>query len=245
MLYVVATPIGNLGDITLRALETLRRVSVIACEDTRETLKLLRHYDLGEKELIRYHNFNERNASEKILLRLEQGEEIALVSDAGTPAISDPGFYLVRAAFERGIKVVPIAGVSALTAAVSVCPLPINRFYFEGFLPHKKGRQSRLKFLASQSLEAIIFYESPHRLLKLLEELQTYFGSNAKAMVARELTKLHEEIVVGSLSELKAMFSSKKVLGEFVVVLSPVRHSEHSSQCSTNAEGNEYGTADN
>ncbi|MCS7014417.1 MAG: 16S rRNA (cytidine(1402)-2'-O)-methyltransferase [Chloroherpetonaceae bacterium] len=235
MLYVVATPIGNLGDITLRALETLRKVSVIACEDTRETLKLLRHYDLGKKELIGYHNFNERQASEKILARLEQGEEIALVSDAGTPALSDPGFYLVRAAFERGIKVVPIVGASALTAAISVCPLPVNRFYFEGFLPHKKGRQSRLRFLASQSLEAIIFYESPHRLLRLLEELQTYFG-DARAMVARELTKLHEEIVVGTLSELKATFSSKKILGELVVVLSPIKPSEHSHDSSTNEE---------
>jgi len=220
-LYVVATPIGNLDDITLRALETLRQTPIVACEDTRQTLKLLRRFNLPEKELIPYHAFNERTATEKILTHLEHGRDVALVSDAGTPAISDPGFYLVRAAFEHGVKVVPIAGVSALTAAISVCPLPINRFYFEGFLPHKKGRQSRLKFLASLSLEAIIFYESPHRLLKLLEELHTYFG-DAQAMIARELTKVHEEILVGTLSELRQKCSAKKILGEFVVILSPM-----------------------
>lgn len=227
-LYIVATPIGNLGDITLRAIEVLRETPVLACEDTRQTLKLLRQFDLPEKELISYHAFNERAAAEKILSRLEQGQNVALVSDAGTPAISDPGFYLVRAAFERGVKVAPIAGVSALTAAISVCPLPINRFCFEGFLPRKKGRQSRLKFLAAHAQSAIVFYESPHRLLKLLEELQTCFG-DAQAMIARELTKAHEEIVVGSLSELRKKFSEKKILGEFVVILSPTSNAAEQS----------------
>ncbi len=220
-LYIVATPIGNLSDMTLRAIEVLRQTPVLACEDTRQTLKLLQHFNLPKKELISYHAFNERAVTEKILARLEQGQNVALLSDAGTPAISDPGFYLVRAAFERQLKVVPVAGVSALTTAISVCPLPVNRFCFEGFLPHKKGRQSRLKFLAAHAQSAIVFYESPHRLLKLLEELQTYFG-DAQAMIARELTKVHEEIVVGSLSELRQRFSGKKILGEFVVILSPL-----------------------
>ncbi|MFN3560571.1 MAG: 16S rRNA (cytidine(1402)-2'-O)-methyltransferase [Chloroherpetonaceae bacterium] len=222
-LYIVATPIGNLEDITLRALHTLKTVDLIACEDTRHTLKLLRHYNISDKPLFAYHTFNERTATERLINELLQGKSVALVSDAGTPSLSDPGFFLVRAAHEQGLRVVPIAGVSALTAAVSVSPIPIRYFYFEGFLPQKKGRQTRLKYLASLST-TVILYESPHRLLKLLDELTEYFG-NPTVMIARELTKLHEEILLGSPSELKAKFSSKKILGEFVVIV----HSAHSS----------------
>lgn len=216
-LYIVATPIGNLEDITLRALNALKTVDLIACEDTRQTLKLLRHYGISDKPLLAYHNFNERAATERVIGELAQGKSVALVSDAGTPSISDPGFFLVRAAFERGLRVSPIAGVSALAAAVSVSPIPIRYFHFEGFLPQKKGRQTRLKHLASLG-ETVIFYESPHRILKLLDELIAHFG-NPTVMIARELTKLHEEISLGSASDLKAKFSNKKLLGEFVVIV--------------------------
>lgn len=216
-LYIVATPIGNLEDITLRALNTLKAVDLIACEDTRQTLKLLRHYNISDKPLFAYHNFNERTATERIISELLQGKSVALVSDAGTPSISDPGFFLVRAAHEHGLRVVPIAGVSALTAAISVSPIPIRYFHFEGFLPQKKGRQTRLKHLALLG-STVIFYESPHRLLKLLDELALHFG-NPTVMIARELTKLHEEILLGSPAELKAKFESKKVLGECVVIV--------------------------
>ncbi len=222
-LYIVATPIGNLEDITLRALNTLKAVDLIACEDTRQTLKLLRHYSILDKALLTYHSFNERTATERIIAELLQGKSVALVSDAGTPSISDPGFFLVRAAYERGLRVVPVPGISALTAAVSVSPIPIRYFHFEGFLPQKKGRHTRLKHLASLG-STIIFYESPHRILKLLDELQEYFG-NPTVMIARELTKLHEEILLGSPAELKAKFASKKILGEFVVIV----HCEHAA----------------
>ncbi|MCS6989965.1 MAG: 16S rRNA (cytidine(1402)-2'-O)-methyltransferase [Chloroherpetonaceae bacterium] len=216
-LYIVATPIGNLDDITLRALRTLKTVDIIACEDTRQTLKLLRHHALPEKPLVAYHAFNERGATERLLAELSQGKSVALVSDAGTPALSDPGFLLARAAWEKGIRVEPIPGVSALIAAVSVSPIPIRRFYFEGFLPQKKGRQSRLKWLASLG-ETIALYEAPHRILKLLDELIEHF-SNPAVMLARELTKLHEEILVGKASELKAKLAQRKILGEFVVIV--------------------------
>lgn len=216
-LYIVATPIGNLEDITLRALRVLREVPTIACEDTRQTLVLLRHYEVGHKALLSYHNFNERSSAEKILALLESGESVALVTDAGTPGISDPGFYLVREARRRGVKVVPVPGVSAVTAAISVSPLPINRFYFEGFLPQKKGRQTRLKFLSALG-ETVVLYESPHRLLKLLDELQTHFNG-AQLFIARELTKLYEEFFTGSVAGAQQFFSSKKLLGEFVIII--------------------------
>lgn len=219
MLYIVATPIGNLEDITLRALNTLKTADLIACEDTRQTVKLLRHYNISDKPLFAYHNFNERSATERIIAALFEGKSVALVSDAGTPLISDPGFFLVRAAYEHKIRVVPIVGVSALTAAVSVSPIPIRYFHFEGFLPQKKGRRTRLTRLATLGT-TVIFYESPHRLLKLLDDLIEHFG-NPTVMIARELTKLHEEIVLGSATELKSKFSSKKILGEFVVIVHP------------------------
>lgn len=225
-LFIVATPIGNLEDITLRALNVLKSVDLIACEDTRQTLKLLRHFGITEKPLVSYHNFNERTASEKILSELEQEKTVALVTDAGTPAISDPGFFLVRQAYKRDLKVVPIGGISALTAAISICPIPIRYFHFEGFLPQKKGRQTRLKSLANLG-STVVFYESPHRVLKLLDEIEAYFG-NPSIMVARELTKIYEEVIVGSLLEVKLKISSKKLLGEFVVIVGAGDLSEES-----------------
>ncbi len=229
-LYIVATPIGNLEDITLRALNTLKAVDLIACEDTRHTLKLLRHYGISDKPLFAYHNFNERTATERIIAELLEGKSVALVSDAGTPSISDPGFFLVRAAHEHSLPVVPVPGISALTAAVSVSPIPIRYFHFEGFLPQKKGRQTRLKYLASLG-STVILYESPHRLLKLLDELALHFG-NPTVMIARELTKVHEEILLGSPKELKAKFESKKILGEFVVIV----HSENASHTESTSD---------
>jgi 16S rRNA (cytidine1402-2'-O)-methyltransferase len=216
-LYVVATPIGNLEDITLRALNTLKAASLIACEDTRQTVKLLRHYAIPEKPLVSYHNFNERNATERILTELENGKSVALVSDAGTPLISDPGFTLIRAASEKGIKIIPVGGISAVASAVSVCPIPIRYFHFEGFLPQKKGRQTRLKTLALLD-SAVVLYESPHRILKLLDELHLHLG-NRRVMIGREMTKLYEEFLVGSVEEVRAKLSAKKILGEFVVIV--------------------------
>lgn len=236
-LYIVATPIGNLEDITLRALNTLKAADLIACEDTRQTLKLLRHYSISDKTLFAYHNFNERTATERLLAELLHGKSVALVSDAGTPSISDPGFFLIRAAYEHQVRVVPIAGISALTAAVSVSPIPIRYFHFEGFLPQKKGRQTRLKYLASLG-STVVFYESPHRILKLLDELIEYFN-NPTVMIARELTKLHEEIVLGSAAELKAKFSSKKILGEFVVIVHPKNISNDFSE-KNSTESDDY-----
>ncbi|MDX2128916.1 MAG: 16S rRNA (cytidine(1402)-2'-O)-methyltransferase [Chloroherpetonaceae bacterium] len=216
-LYVVATPIGNLEDITLRAIKTLKSVTLIACEDTRESLKLLRHFGIEGKALVSYHNFNERGASERILTHIENGEAAALISDAGTPSISDPGFILIREAHKRNLRVIPIPGVSAAVAALSACPIPCNRFTFEGFLPHKKGRQTRLQLLAGLE-SAIVFYESPHRVMRLLEEIDRFFG-NRDVMIARELTKKFEEIRIGKASELASAISSKKTLGEFVLIV--------------------------
>lgn len=236
-LYVVATPIGNLDDITLRALQTLKAVDLIACEDARQTLKLLRRYEIPDKPLLTHHAFNERSTTERIIAELQQGKSVALVSDAGTPAISDPGFYLVRAAWERGVRIEPIPGPSALVAAISVSPIPIRRFCFEGFLPQKKGRRARLKRLAELG-ETIALYESPHRILKLLDELIEHF-SNPTVMLARELTKLHEEILVGKASELKAKLAERKILGEFVVIVdSPNASSEQSEESETSENEN-------
>lgn len=216
-LYIVATPIGNLEDMTLRGIRVLRSADTIACEDTRHTRKLLQHFEIDAKSIISYHNFNERACTEKILSLLSAGKSVALVTDAGTPSLSDPGFFLVRAAHEHGYPVVPVPGASALSAAISVCPLPINRFYFEGFLPHKKGRQTRLKFLSSLGC-SVVFYESPHRIQKLLSELAEHFG-DSRIMLAREMTKLHEEFLVGTISEVREQLESKKTLGEFVVIV--------------------------
>ncbi|ACF12504.1 Uroporphyrin-III C/tetrapyrrole (Corrin/Porphyrin) methyltransferase [Chloroherpeton thalassium ATCC 35110] len=216
-LYIVATPIGNLEDMTFRAVTTLRAADCIACEDTRQTRKLLQHFAIDSKTLLSYHNFNERTASAKILEFLQSGKSVALVSDAGTPVISDPGFFLVRAARDAGFRVVPIPGASALAAAVSVSPLPVNRFYFEGFLPQKKGRQTRLQYLAELE-SSVVLYESPHRILKLLDELSAHFGDR-QIMLAREMTKIYEEFLLGTIAEAKANLQERKIQGEFVVIV--------------------------
>ncbi|MBF0586507.1 16S rRNA (cytidine(1402)-2'-O)-methyltransferase [Prosthecochloris sp. N3] len=220
-LYSIATPLGNLDDITLRAIRTLQEVGTIACEDTRRTSVLLRHLGISGKRLISYHSANEERAVEQLIGRLLEGEHVALVTDAGTPAVSDPGFSLVRRAQAEGICTLPVPGASALTAALSVCPLPVSSFFFAGFLPHKKGRKSRLEYLAGLST-TIVLYESPYRLLRLLGEIGSLMPG-AGIFIAREITKLHEEYITGTAEELAAHFSNKKIRGEFVVIVSPAR----------------------
>ena len=217
-LYLVPTPIGNLGDITLRALEILKSVDIILAEDTRTSGILLKHYQIN-KPLQSFHIFNEHKTVNKLIDRLKAGEVFALISDAGTPGISDPGFLLVREALKAGIKIDCLPGATALIPALVKSGFPTDRFVFEGFLPHKKGRQTLLKKLAEEE-RTIIFYESPHRLVKALEQLKEFFGSDRLASVSRELSKKFEETKTGTAQELLDYFSSKDVKGEIVVVVS-------------------------
>jgi 16S rRNA (cytidine1402-2'-O)-methyltransferase len=216
-LYVVATPIGNLEDITQRALRVLAEVDLIACEDTRHTRKLLAHYRI-ERPTISYHEHNERERAEQIADRIAAGEQVALVADAGTPAISDPGYRLVRECLERGLKVVPVPGPAAFVAALVASGLPTDQFFFGGFLPAKShARRARLMEVRALAT-TLIFYEAPHRLAASLADARAILGER-QAAVARELTKLHEEIARGSLSELAQRFSREKTRGEIVLVI--------------------------
>jgi len=216
LLYIVATPIGNLGDITLRALETLKNVDLIACEDTRHSKFLLEHYDI-RKPLISYHDFSEKKRAPELLEKIKNGAKIALISDAGTPGIADPGYRLIKGAIEAGVKVESIPGPSALISALVSSGLPTDRFTFEGFFPVKSG-QRRNKLLSLKDEDrTIIFYESPHRFLKTLEAIRETLG-DIPIVVARELTKKFEEIVRDRTSEVIKHFSNKKILGEFVVL---------------------------
>ncbi len=227
-LYIVATPLGNLEDITLRAIDTLKSADAIACEDTRRASILLRHLGINGKKLISYHAFNETKAINSILNLLEDSLDVAVITDAGTPAISDPGFALVRAVYELPAKVIPVPGPSAVTAALSACPLPVHNFFFAGFLPHKKGRKSKLEFLASID-STVVLYESPHRILKLLNEIENYFPGS-QAFIAREITKLHEEYLCGPPSEMIEHFTGEKTRGEFVVVVYPMGKKEQEKE---------------
>lgn len=218
MLYLVPTPIGNLEDITLRALRILAEVDVVACEDTRTTGILLQHHGIGTPR-ISYHDHNERQRAPQLVQRMQRGEKVALVSDAGTPGISDPGFHLVRECIRAGIAVEALPGPTAFVPALVASGLPAGRFVFEGFLPPKKGRQSRLADLAAEE-RTIILYESPHRLVRTLGELAAHLGPDRPAAVARELSKHHEELARGTLAELRAAFEARpKVLGEVVLVV--------------------------
>jgi 16S rRNA (cytidine1402-2'-O)-methyltransferase len=219
MLYIVATPIGNLSDITLRALEVLKSVDLIACEDTRQTQKLLSHYQI-HKPLTSYYEHNKLQKGEHLLKLLKEGKSIALVSDSGTPAISDLGFHIVKLALENNICVSPIPGASALTAALSACGIPANRFVFEGFLPIKPGaRKKKLTGLLSQDKTAVL-YESPYRILRLLDMIKE-ISPEAQLTVVREVTKKFEEIKSGCIEPILDYYKSNpgKVKGEFVVVL--------------------------
>jgi 16S rRNA (cytidine1402-2'-O)-methyltransferase len=217
-LYIVPTPIGNLSDITLRALEVLRSVSLILAEDTRTSGILLKHYEIS-KPLQSFHNFNEHRILASLVERLKNGEKMALVSDAGTPGISDPGFLIIRAALQASLEVECLPGPTAFVPALVKSGLPCDRFVFEGFLPQKKGRQTALKMLAEES-RTMIFYESPYRLVKTLEQFCEYFGPERSASVSRELTKMFEETVNGSLESVLRHFQQKDVKGEIVIVVS-------------------------
>jgi 16S rRNA (cytidine1402-2'-O)-methyltransferase len=213
-LFVVATPIGNLADITSRALETLKQVDLIACEDTRQTVKLLNHFGI-QKPLTSYHDFNEEKKAEELLQKLVGNTNVALVSDAGTPAISDPGYRIVHLCRERGIPVVAIPGPNAAVAAVSASGLPSDEFLFVGFLPAtKNARRHKLGALANVT-STLVFYEAPHRIEEVLSDMQDMLGDR-EVCVSRELTKIHEEHLFGRLSEVR---SRVKAMGEFVVVV--------------------------
>ena len=216
-LYIVPTPIGNLEDITLRALRILKEVDLILAEDTRTSSKLLRHYEIS-KPLMAYHLHNEHKILEKVIEKLKAGETIALISDAGTPSISDPGFLVVRACVANDITVECLPGASAAIVALVNSGLPSDRFCFEGFLPQKKGRQTKIQNLKEET-RTMIFYESPHRLVKALEQFIEHFGPDRKVCVSRELSKMYEENARGTLDDVLAYFKAKDVKGEIVIVL--------------------------
>ena len=217
MLYLVPTPIGNLKDITLRALEVLKEVDLVLAEDTRTTSHLLNHYQVT-KPLSPYHQHNEHKIVAHLVDQLREGKKMAVVTDAGTPGISDPAFLLVRECIKAGIQVECLPGATAFVPALVNSGIPANRFVFEGFLPVKKGRQTLLKQLASEE-RTMIFYESPVRLVKTLHELAGYFGADRYCSVSRELTKLYEENKRGNLGELAAYFEQKTVKGEIVIIV--------------------------
>lgn len=216
-LFIVPTPIGNREDITLRALRILKEVEYITAEDTRTTLNLLNHYNIKNK-LIPFHQHNEHKKADEIISLLKDENNVALVCDAGTPGISDAGFLLVRKCIENNIRVETLPGPSAFLPALINSGLPCEKFMFEGFLPHKKGRQTRLKELKNEK-RTMIFYESPHRLLKTLKEFSEHFGSDRKICVTREISKIYEENIRGTLEEVISHFEKNPVKGEIVIVV--------------------------
>ena len=216
-LYLVPTPIGNLGDMTLRGLEILKSVDTILAEDTRKSGILLKHFMIS-KSLQSFHIFNEHKILDGLIKRMADGEVMALITDAGTPGISDPGFLLVRECLKAGLKLETLPGATAFVPALVNSGFPTDRFVFEGFLPHKKGRQTLLKKLAEED-RTVILYESPHRLVKALEQMMECMGSDRMVSVSRELTKLYEETFTGKLSEAHQHFSQKEVKGEIVIVI--------------------------
>ena len=226
-LYIVPTPIGNLEDMTIRAIRVLKEVDLILAEDTRTSGKLLKHFDIGT-HMHSHHMHNEHKTVENLISRLKAGETIALISDAGTPAISDPGFVLTRACVENNIAVECLPGATAFVPALVNSGLPNDKFVFEGFLPEKKGRQTRYLALAEEA-RTMIFYVSPHKLVKTLGEFVTYFGEDRQVCVSRELSKLHEENVRGTTKEVLTHFETKPPKGEIVVVVAG-KNSDHKKQ---------------
>ncbi|MDR1456040.1 MAG: 16S rRNA (cytidine(1402)-2'-O)-methyltransferase [Tannerella sp.] len=216
-LILVPTPVGNLEDMTFRAVRLLKEVDLILAEDTRTSTVLLKHYDIRNR-LQSYHKFNEHRQTEKIVERIRGGQNVALISDAGTPSVSDPGFLLVRACVRQGVEVECLPGATAFVPALAVSGLPNDRFCFEGFLPLRKGRQTRLRALAAEE-RSMVFYESPFRLQKTLAQLSETFGEDRPAAVSRELSKRFEETVRGSLKDLLCHFSVNEPKGEFVIVI--------------------------
>ena len=218
-LFIVPTPIGNLGDITLRSIEVLKSADLILAEDTRTSSKLLKHYDI-DTPVESFHMHNEHKKLEYVINKLRSDSEIALISDAGTPGISDPGFLLVRDCINNEVEVECLPGPTAFVPALVSSGLPCDRFSFEGFLPVKKGRTKRLKELSTET-KTMVFYESPHRILKTLNDLSNYFDVESQISVSRELTKLYEETFRGTIKESVEHFEKNKTKGEFVIVLSP------------------------
>ena len=216
-LYIIPTPIGNLQDITYRAVKTLSHVDLILAEDTRVSKTLLKHYEINT-QMISYHMHNEHRNTEGIIEKLKNGTVIAIISDAGTPGISDPGYLLIRACIENNISVECLPGATAFVSALIQSGIPSDRFLFEGFLPHKKGRTKKLLQLSKED-KTMILYESPHRLQKTLEDLCEYFGGKTRASISRELTKIHEETIRGTLLSIKNHYSNKKPKGEIVIVI--------------------------
>ena len=217
ILYIVPTPVGNMEDMTLRAIRVLKEADLVLAEDTRTSSILMKHFDI-KNQLMSHHKFNEHGTSAGIVSRLQAGQTIALISDAGTPGISDPGFFLVREAVKAGIEVQTLPGATAFVPALVSSGLPCDRFVFEGFLPQKKGRQSRIEALREEH-RTMVFYESPYRVLKLLQQLAEVFGPDRQASACREISKIHEESVRGTLQELTAHFTQTEPRGEFVVVV--------------------------
>ena len=217
MLYLVPTPVGNLEDITMRTLRVLREADLILAEDTRTSGLLLKHFDI-HKPMLSYHKFNEHQAVARIVERLLAGETIAVVSDAGTPGISDPGFLVAREAIRAGVEVSCLPGATAFVPALVASGLPCDRFCFEGFLPQKKGRQTRLQLLTDET-RTMVFYESPHRIVKALQQFAEVFGQERPVAVCREISKVHEEVVRGSIAEALTHFQEHEPRGEFVIIV--------------------------
>lgn len=218
ILYLVPTPVGNMEDMTMRAIRLLKEADVILCEDTRTSGILLKHFEIEGKKLMAHHKFNEHGTSNGVVERLKAGQTICLITDAGTPGISDPGFYLVREAVAAGITVQTLPGATAFTPALVSSGLPCDRFCFEGFLPQKKGRQTRLEELREE-VRTMIFYESPRRLLKTLEQFAEVFGEERQVSVCREISKIHEESLRGTLKEVAEHFRETEPRGEIVMIL--------------------------
>jgi len=216
-LILIPTPIGNLGDITLRAIESIKSVDILLAEDTRKTGKLLKHLNI-EKKMWAHHAHNEHHTTTSIIEKIKLGEIIGLVSDAGTPGISDPGFLLVRACVNEGLTIECLPGATAFVPALVGSGMTCDKFFFEGFLPHKKGRQTRLKFLATLPC-TIVFYESPHRLVKTLLQIKEFIGGNKEAVVVREITKIHETFQRGTVEELAIYFDKNSPKGEIVIIV--------------------------
>ena len=217
ILYIVPTPVGNMEDMTLRAIRVLKEADLVLAEDTRTSGHLLKHFDI-QQHLVSHHKFNEHGTSASVVERLLAGQTVALVSDAGTPGISDPGFFLVREAVKAGIEVQTLPGATAFVPALVSSGLPCDRFCFEGFLPQKKGRQTRLRQLAEEE-RTMVFYESPYRVVKTLQQFCEVFGGDRMVSVCREISKVHEESVRGTLTEVLAHFTAHEPRGEFVLVV--------------------------
>lgn len=217
ILYIVPTPVGNMEDMTLRAIRILREADLVLAEDTRTSSHLLKHFDI-QQHLVAHHKYNEHGTSASIIERLKAGQTVALVSDAGTPGISDPGFFLVREAVRAGIEVQTLPGATAFVPALVSSGLPCDRFCFEGFLPQKKGRQTKLLSLKDEE-RTMVFYESPYRVLKTLQQFAEIFGPDRPVSVCREISKIHEESVRGTLAEAIAHFTEQEPRGEFVIVV--------------------------